>query len=55
MHFVKIMYILIQSFSAASRIAVCRVAHCGAPRITAHRTYTGSCGEKMTGSFLILE
>ena len=26
-----------------------------APYIAAHRTYMGSCGKKITGSFLILE
>ena len=30
-------------------------AHCGAPRIAAHRTYMGSCREKNDGSFQILE
>ena len=46
---------LFESLASVVPIKLVRVAHCGAPRITAHRTYMGSCGKKMTGSFIILE
>ena len=33
------------------RCATHCAAHCGAPRIVAHRTYMGSCGEKNDWQF----
>ena len=44
-----------ESLASVVPIKLVRPAHCGAPRIAAHRTYMGSCWEKMTGSFQILE
>ena len=38
-----------------ARRALRCAAHCGTPRIAAHRTYMVSCRKKMTGSFQILE
>ena len=44
-----------ESLASVVTIKLVRAAHCGAPRIAAHRTYMGSCRKKMTGSFQILE
>ena len=53
-----------ESLASVVPIKPVRAAHCGVPRralryaasrIAAHRTYMGSCGKKMTGSFLILD
>ena len=39
----------------ADQIGARLALQCATPRIAAHRTYMGSCGEKITCSFLILE
>ena len=44
-----------ESLASVVTIKLVSAAHCGAPRIAAHRTYMGSCRKKMTGSFQILE
>ena len=44
-----------ESLASVVPIKLVRAAHCGAPRIAAHRTHMGSCRKKMTGSFQILE
>ena len=44
-----------ESLESVVPIKLVRAAHCGAPRIAAHRTYMGSCRKKMTGSFQILD
>ena len=41
-----------ESSASVVPIKLVRAAHCGAPRIATHM---GICGEKMTGSFQILE
>ena len=44
-----------ENLASVVPIKLVRAAHCGAPRIAAHRTYMGSCRKKMTGSFDALE
>ena len=46
---------LLRADAVHLRRALRCAAHYSAPRITAHRTYMGSYGKKMTGGFIILE
>ena len=40
-----------ESLASVVTIKLVRAAHCGAPRIAAHRTYMGSCREKNDWQF----
>ena len=41
----------LESLASVVPIKLVRAAHCGAPRIAAHRTYMGSCRKKNDWQF----